>query len=315
MKKAGAYIRRGRLVVFPTETVYGLGADAQNGEAVAAIFETKGRPHFNPLIVHLAEKEDARRIGIFNKAAERLAEGFWPGALSLVLPRREDCGLSDLVSAGLPTIALRVPAHETARSLIQEAGVPIAAPSANRSGRLSPTSAEMAASFLEGAEAVSMILDGGRTDLGLESTIIACLGKTPQLLREGALPREEIADILGVMPEDGRHEKINAPGQILRHYAPHAKLRLNARALEEGEVLLAFGKEIAGASVSRNLSRGRDMREAAANLFAALHALDKRAGETGSIAVMPIPEEGLGRAINDRLRRASYREEEKKVQS
>ncbi len=298
--EAARILRRGGLVAFPTETVYGLGADATNGMAVARIFETKGRPRFNPLIAHVEDLEAASDLGEFSDEAFALAEKFWPGPLTLVLPLRpgaENC-INGLVTAGLDTIALRVPAHPIARRLLAAAGVPIAAPSANISGRVSPTCAAHAEEDL-GAK-VDMILDDGPTQAGLESTIVA-LSPAPTLLRPGALAREEIETLLGRPLQGFRETGVRAPGQLASHYAPRATLRLDARHAGPGEVLLGFGPDAPEGAV--NLSRRGDLREAAANLFAHLRMLDAE-GPT-RIAVMPIPSIGLGEAINDRLRRAS----------
>jgi L-threonylcarbamoyladenylate synthase len=292
---AAALLRDGRLVAFPTETVYGLGADARNGNAVAGIFAAKGRPRFNPLIVHVADIAEAERHAVFSKAARALAEKFWPGALTLVLPRRLDTPLSELVSAGLDTVALRVPAHPVAVALLRESGIPVAAPSANPSGRISATIAAHVAEGLEGR--VDFILDGGPTPLGLESTVIGFDAGIPMLLRPGAIAREIIEAAIG--PLSNPDAVIRSPGQLESHYAPRAALRLNARRKEAGEILLGFG---ASPDAALNLSLQGDLREAAANLFAMLHDLDR---QSLCIAVAPIPETGLGEAINDRLRRAA----------
>ena len=301
--EAARIIRSGGLVAFPTETVYGLGANALDGQAVARIFEVKGRPRFNPLIVHIAERQDADRFALFDEKARALAEAFWPGPLTLVLPRREDTGLSDLVSAGLPTVALRIPAHEVARALISAAGVPVAAPSANPSGRISPTQADHVAADL--GDKVDMILDGGPSKAGLESTIIALTNDDAILLRAGALDRVAIEDVLGrPLAEKPQQAAPQAPGMLTSHYAPRARLRLNAMRCEAGEVFLGFGSVTGRDCVkSLNLSPGGDLREAAANLFAGLRELDNANADT--IAVAPIPGHDLGEAINDRLRRAA----------
>ncbi len=299
---AAHLIRGGGLVAFPTETVYGLGANALEGRAVARIFEAKGRPRFNPLIVHVANIDQAKSYGLLTADAEALAQAFWPGALTLVVDRRQDAGLSDLVSAGLPTVALRVPAHPLAQALISKAGVPIAAPSANLSGRVSATRAEhVAADF---GDKVDMILDGGPTAAGLESTIVALVGDAPVLLRAGAVPAEEVEAVLGVrLRRPAETTGIQAPGMMQSHYAPHAQLRLKAATPRPGEAFLAFGAGPAAGRHHLNLSPTNDLREAAANLFAYLRELD--APGIDCIAVAPIPEEGLGEAINDRLRRAA----------
>lgn len=300
--KAARLIRSGRLVAFPTETVYGLGANALDGEAVARIFEAKGRPRFNPLIVHLADRSKAETHAEFSDAAKRLADAFWPGPLTLVLPRSSDTPLSDLVSAGLPTVALRVPAHEAARALIRAADVPIAAPSANPSGQVSPTMAAHVAQDL--GDKVDMILDGGPCPEGLESTIVGLSGDDCVLLRSGAVPRERIEAVLdrplGSSRSDGDPQ---APGMLSSHYAPSATLRLNAEVPKPGESYLAFGPMPPISGPALNLSDAADLREAAAHLFDYLRRLDATSAET--IAVAPIPETGLGEAINDRLRRAA----------
>jgi L-threonylcarbamoyladenylate synthase len=302
IEQAAALIRSGGLVAFPTETVYGLGANACDGEAVARIFEAKGRPRFNPLIVHVASRDEAERLALFNEDARRLAEAFWPGPLTLVLPRRAEAPLSDLVSAGLPSVALRVPAHEAALALVREAGVPIAGPSANPSGRVSPTTADHVAADL--GDAVDMILDGGPCAAGVESTIVSLIGEEPLLLRAGAVARQEIEDVLGRTIAGAAHdERPQAPGMLPSHYAPHAQLRLDAEAPRPGEAFLAFGPRQTPGENQLNLSESGNLREAAANLFAYLRLLDDR--NTGTIAVAPIPEHGLGEAINDRLRRAA----------
>ena len=298
--EAARILRAGGLVAFPTETVYGLGADATNGKAVARIYEAKGRPRFNPLIAHVASLDAARDLVQFNGEAAALAEKFWPGPLTLVLPRRPGARhrVSELVTAGLDTLAVRVPAHPVARQLIAAAGVPIAAPSANLSGRVSPTRARHVEDDL--GRAVDTILDGGATQAGLESTIVA-FAPAPTLLRPGGLAREDIEAVLGHRLQDYRETGVLSPGQLASHYAPRAGLRLDATACETGEVLLAFGPGAPEGAL--NLSPSGDLREAAANLFAYLRALDARG--PAQIAVMPIPRYGLGEAIDDRLRRAS----------
>jgi L-threonylcarbamoyladenylate synthase len=300
--EAARIIRAGGLVAFPTETVYGLGADAREGRAVARIFEAKGRPRFNPLIVHAASVEDAVAHGVFTADAEMLAQAFWPGALTLVIPRRENAGLSDLVSAGLPTVALRVPSHAIALALIRAAGVPIAAPSANTSGGVSATrAAHVAADF---GDRIDMVLDGGPCAAGLESTIVALGGGEPALLRSGAIAAADIERVLGRKLIRTGSGAIQAPGMMQSHYAPRARLRLDADAPPRpGEAFLAFGAQPHGDGPALNLSPSGDLREAAANLFAYLRALDSSGIDT--IAVAPIPAEGLGEAINDRLRRAA----------
>ncbi len=298
---AAALIREGRLVAFPTETVYGLGADATNGHAVASIFAAKGRPQFNPLIVHVNNIEQAAAFADFSSIAHVLGEVFWPGALTLVLRRRQDCRLSLLVSAGLDTVALRAPSHPVAARLIAEAGVPLAAPSANPSGRVSATSAAHVAEGL--GDRVDLILDDGPAPLGIESTVIGFENGKAVLLRPGAVPREAIEKITGPLGRPS-HGPIASPGQLASHYAPRAALRLNVREAASSEALLAFGPAVPpGAGRTLNLSPSGDLAEAAANLFAMLRALD--ADGANAIAVMPIPAWGLGEAINDRLKRAA----------
>lgn len=300
--RAAEILRRGGLVAFATETVYGLGADAANGEAVARIYEAKGRPSFNPLIVHLAEAGAAERFAEVPPLAASLAEAFWPGPLTLLLPLRPGSGLSPLVTAGLETVALRVPAHEGARALLAAFGGPVAAPSANRSGRISPTTAGHVLEELDGR--IEAVLDLGPCTVGLESTILAVSGDEVRLARPGGLAVEEIEVVLGRSVEaETTPEKVIAPGQTLAHYAPESPLRLNARAVRPGELLIGFGPT-PGAAFS--LSERGDLREAAARLFAVLREADARARAEGArLAVAPVPEEGLGRAINDRLRRAA----------
>jgi L-threonylcarbamoyladenylate synthase len=301
--EAAQLLLAGELVAFPTETVYGLGADATNDAAVARIFTVKGRPRFNPLIVHVAGSAAAERLAVFDARARLAARGFWPGPLTLVLPRRADCGLSRLVSAGLDTIALRVPVHGVGTDLLMYAGRPIAAPSANRSGRLSPTSAADVAAEL--GDQVALILDGGRCLHGIESTVLALTGPVPELLRAGAVTLEQLKEVLGRVDVAGEaQDRPRSPGRLASHYAPGLPVRLNVTSARPGEAVLAFGAEApAGFAETLWLSRGGDLAEAAANLFAMLRRLD-RPGFSG-IAVMPIPEDGLGRAINDRLRRAA----------
>ncbi len=294
----------GGLVAFPTETVYGLAADAGNGEAIARLYLAKGRPRFNPLIAHVADVERGRAIGRFNDAAERLAASFWPGPLTLVLPKRAQCAVADLALAGLDTVALRVPAHPVARELLASFGKPIVAPSANRSGHVSPTSASHVLADLRGR--IDMLIDGGDCPVGIESTIVALLDD-PTLLRPGGVAREQIERILGRRLVDApvADDAPLAPGMLASHYAPKAKLRLNADAVGGDEALLAFGPSLViekGRPVL-NLSPRGDLIEAASNLFSHLRALD--ASGAGTIAVMKVPNEGLGEAINDRLTRAA----------
>ena len=303
--RAGALIAAGGLVAFPTETVYGLGADATNGRAVAAIFEAKGRPRFNPLIIHLADLDAAAELARFDSRAEELAAQFWPGPLTLILLQRAGSPISELATAGLGTVAIRLPSHPIARELIHAAGRPIAAPSANRSGRVSPTTAIHAAEELE--QKVGMVLAGGRSAVGLESTILDLTGPAPILLRPGVVTQSEIAALIGpVQVSGGDAARPNALGQLKRHYAPDTLLRLNASAADPGEALLAFGPAaFAARHATRilNLSETGDLHEAAANFFSMLRMLD--AGRHRGIAVMAIPDDGVGAAINDRLRRAA----------
>jgi L-threonylcarbamoyladenylate synthase len=302
--RAGEILRAGGLVAFPTETVYGLGADATNDRAVAAIFAAKGRPQFNPLIVHVPDIAAAERLVEFSPLARELARAFWPGALTLVLPRRDDADLSLLVSAGLDTVAVRVPSGAVARELLAAAGKPIAAPSANSSGRISATTAAHVAEELTGK--VDMVLDGGPAALGIESTVIGFDDGRAVLLRPGAIARDAIEKITG--PLAAPDERVSSPGQLASHYAPRASLRLNATKIHPDEALLAFGPHVPqGARTTANLSPTGDLIEAAAHLFAMLRALD--ASGAKRIAAMPIPEHGLGEAINDRLRRAATKPE------
>ena len=297
VEDAANILKRGGLVAFPTETVYGLGADAGNDHAVAAIFAVKERPRFNPLIVHVPDLAAAKAFVTFHPEAEALAQHFWPGALTLVLPRKADAKLSLLVSAGLDTVAIRVPDAAVAQRLLAATGVPIAAPSANASGEVSPTTADHVRDSLGGK--VELILDGGPTRLGLESTVIGFEGATPVMLRPGAISRPRIEAVVGALAR-AAEATIASPGQLASHYAPHAPMRLNASDARSGELLLGFG-DVAGAAL--NLSAAGDLEEAAANLFAMLRALDAR--NPATIAVSPVPESGLGEAINDRLRRAA----------
>lgn len=305
--EAGRLLAAGRLVAFPTETVYGLGADATDAHAVAALYAAKGRPSFNPLISHVADAGAARRLGRFDATAQRLAEAFWPGPLTLVLPATEACPVSDLTRAGLPTLALRVPADPLARAVIAAAGRPIAAPSANRSGRISPTTADHVFADLDGR--IDAILDGGPTPVGVESTIVACIDGSVRMLRPGGLPRAAIEAVLGRRLDGDVADAAQplAPGRLASHYAPDARVRLDAHTVSPGEALLAFGPTLpngAGRAVAiENLSASGDVQEAAARLFGALRRLD--ASGAATIAVAPIPSEGLGEAIRDRLKRAA----------
>jgi L-threonylcarbamoyladenylate synthase len=297
LRQAAQFLGAGGLVSFPTETVYGLGADARDDRAVARIYAAKGRPSFNPLIVHVADAATAHRYVVFNDLAERLAGAFWPGALTLVLPVRTGAGISKLVTAGLETLAVRVPDHPVAKGLLAAFDGPIAAPSANPSGRVSPTTAAHVLAGLDGR--IDAVVDGGACGVGVESTIVSCVG-APALLRAGGIPVEAIEACLGqplLRPEDP--DMPVAPGQLVSHYAPQGRVRLNATDLHDGEVLLGFGP----LKADLNLSPTGDLVEAAANLFGHLHKLDAMGAV--AIAVSPIPNHGLGLAINDRLKRAA----------
>ena len=307
--EAARRIRSGACVAFPTETVYGLGADATDAAAVAGIFAAKARPRFNPLIAHLPSRMDAEAEGTFDGQARRLAEAFWPGPLTLVVPASSGTTVCDLARAGLPSVALRVPANLLARELLAAVGRPVAAPSANRSGRVSPTRAAHVLADLDGR--IAAVLDGGDTPVGVESTVIACLGGPPRLLRPGGLTREAIGAVLGLaLAAQGVGDESArpiGPGLLASHYAPEARLRLDAQAVEPGEAVLLFGAArpdgIDRASAVENLSVRGDLAEAAARLFGALRDLD--ASGAATIAVSPIPGRGLGEAILDRLRRAA----------
>jgi len=304
---AAALLRAGRLVAFPTETVYGLGGDAGNDLAVASIFATKGRPSFNPLIIHVPDAAEAADLVRFDKRAQKLAAAFWPGPLTLVLPRRSDSPVSLLASAGLDSLAVRIPAHPIALALLQAAGCPIAAPSANPSGRVSPTTARHVADHIENGQMerqVAMVLDGGPCMVGVESTVLDLTGERPILLRPGGIPRETLQEHLGPIAVARAVELggPKSPGMLLSHYAPHLPVRLDADLAQSGEALLGFGP---ARDAMLNLSERGDLAEAAANLFAMLRALDRPTFR--GIAVMPIPDHGLGAAINDRLRRAAFR--------
>ena len=301
---AADILRQGGLVAFPTETVYGVGADASSADAVAGIYAAKGRPRFNPLIAHVADLDAARAQATFGADALALARAFWPGPLTLVVPAMPTCTVSDLARAGLDSVALRVPAHPVARELIAAAGVPVAAPSANRSGRISPTSAAHVHADLDGR--IDAVLDGGPTAVGLESTIVSCLGE-PTLLRPGGVTRAAIESVLGRRLATPRPDGPTvAPGMLLSHYAPRAGVRLDAAALRPGEAGLDFGgRFVGGGGTVLDLSPRRDLAEAAANLFGFLRRLDDALGGRGTIAVAAIPAEGLGEAIADRLARAA----------
>jgi len=304
LERAAQLLRQGKLVAFPTETVYGLGADATNDAAVAAIYAAKGRPKFNPLIAHVGNLAEAQALGVFNSDADRLARAFWPGPLTLVVPRRADCPVSMLASAGLASIALRVPSHEVAQTLIAKSGKPIVAPSANPSGAISPTLASHVGERLSGR--VAMVLDGGPCAVGIESTIVKCMGGEPVLLRPGGIGTSDIETVLGkpLLLETMKAGRPDAPGQLEQHYAPRAKVILDVVWPRFDVGLLAFGPQVPRhPGPVRNLSASGNLEEAAANLFRMMHELDEVGVQT--IAVMPIPQDGLGQAINDRLARAA----------
>ena len=294
--RAAGLLRAGGLVAFPTETVYGLGGDATSDRAVAGIFAAKGRPRFNPLIAHLASVEAAAAFAELTPLARRLAAAFWPGPMTLVLPFRG--GLSPLVTAGLDTVAIRVPAHPVARALLEAFGGPLAAPSANPSGRISPVTARHVLEGLRGR--IAAVVDGGACAVGLESTILDATGAEPVLLRAGGLPVEAV-EALGMRVLSRDAGPVTAPGQMASHYAPRGRVRLGVTAPEPGEIWVGFGPSDAALT----LSAAGDLTEAAARLFHALHEADDLAGPGGRIAFAPVPEVGLGRAINDRLRRAA----------
>ena len=296
---AADLLRGGQIVAIPTETVYGLAADASNANAVALVYAAKGRPDFNPLIVHVPDKAAAERLAVFDELAERLAAAFWPGPMTLVLPLREGAPVTNAVTAGLPTIAIRCPAHAVMQAVLTKSRLNLAAPSANKSGGISPTRAEHVLASLGGA--VPMILDGGPCSAGLESTIVAVRENGWQILRPGPVTAEMIAALVGTPPVPVADTGIEAPGQLVSHYAPAKPVRLNAETAEPGEWLIGFGA-IAG---DDNLSQGSDLNHAAANLFDALHKAD--ASERHAIAIAPIPLHGIGEAINDRLARAAAR--------
>jgi L-threonylcarbamoyladenylate synthase len=305
LKLCAALLRQGEAMAMPTETVYGLAADATQGDAIAKIYALKNRPQFNPLICHVPDLESARQLGVFNEAAEKLAAQFWPGPLTLVLPRTPDCPVHPLASAGLDTLAIRIPAHRLAQNLLREFSRPVVAPSANPSGRLSPSRAEHVAAMLPDVA----VLDGGDCAIGLESSIIGCLPGGSVWLRAGGLSRASIETCLGEkldeVPETQDAEAKLAPGRLARHYAPKAPLRLNAQSGNTDELLIGFGPQ-APEACAANLSASGDMNEAAAQLFSTLHAMDALAEAQGKrLAIMAIPEDGLGEAINDRLRRAA----------
>jgi L-threonylcarbamoyladenylate synthase len=307
---AARSLAEGGLVAFPTETVYGLGADAGNATAIARLYQAKGRPAFNPLIAHLSDLGAAQRIAHFDATALLLAKAFWPGPLTLVLPKTTDCAVADLATAGLDTIAIRLPAHPVARDILRAFGGPVVAPSANLSGHVSPTTAAHVQSDLSGR--IDLIVDGGPVAVGVESTIVGCFEEL-RLLRPGGLPRGEIERVLGralaLAPQDADNDSGQplAPGMLASHYAPRTAVRLNASSVEPGEALLAFGPAavpgVDAATSVMNLSARGDLNEAAANLFGYLRTLDTKGAHR--IAVMPVPGHELGEAINDRLRRAA----------
>jgi L-threonylcarbamoyladenylate synthase len=306
IEEAAAALRAGRLVAFPTETVYGLGAVATNDRAVAAIFAAKERPRFNPLIVHIQDRTAASALAIWNELGDRLAARFWPGPLTLVLRRADACPLSLLVSAGGDTVALRAPTHPVAQALLAATVLPVAAPSANPAGRISPTTAQHVVESL--GDRVQIVVDGGPCPIGLESTVLDVTTDRARLLRPGAVTREDLEAAIGALgpqpTDDADEHGLRSPGRLRSHYAPSLPVRLDATSVEPGEALLAFGAEPpAGARQALNLSASGDLVEAAANLFAMLRALDRP--EHQAIAVMPIPDHGLGAAIRDRLRRAA----------
>lgn len=301
---AASLLRSGKLVAFPTETVYGLGGDATNDQAIASIYAAKGRPQFNPLIVHVADRQDAKDLVVWHETAELLASRFWPGPLTFVLPRRDDCPVSLLACAGLDTLAIRLPSHPIARELIRAAGRPIAAPSANAFGKLSPTTPEHVLESL--GDKVDLILDGGPSTVGVESTVLDLTTAYPTILRHGGVTREQLEHVLGDVFEVTSHATApKSPGMLSSHYAPHLPLRMEAREAASDEAFLVFGDDsvFQGGAIRLNLSERGDMNEAAARLFAYLRQLDQP--HLRGIAVAPIPDTGLGAAINDRLKRAS----------
>ena len=305
LAEAGERLKEGQLVAFPTETVYGLGADATSPKAISALYAAKGRPQFNPLIAHVCHREQAEREGLFNEQARLLAERFWPGPLTLVLPRQPKGTVCDLACAGLESIGLRFPSHPIAQRVLEQAGRPISAPSANRSGHISPTEAAHVLTDLDGR--IDAVVEAYASPVGVESTIIACLGSEPQLLRHGGVTIEEIFAKTGLRIAQQGHGKVIAPGMLDSHYAPQARVRLNALEAQPDEALLLFGafepQGLAEAGPRLNLSPRGDLTEAAANLYGYLRRLDRQA--TKAIAIAPIPESGLGAAINDRLLRAA----------
>jgi len=309
IEDAARALRAGKLVAFPTETVYGLGANATDDQAVAAIFDAKGRPRFNPLIVHVVNREQASSIANWSELAEQLACHFWPGPLTLILPRRRDSSISLLVSAGGDTIAVRVPAHPIAEKLLRQTALPVAAPSANPAGRVSPTTATHVIQGL--GDKIDLVIDGGPCAVGLESTVLDLSTPRPSLLRPGGVPQEDIEALIGervmfASVHSHGEQGLRSPGQLRSHYAPKHPVRLDAVDVAPDEALLAFGPEpLKGAAYTTNLSSTGDLREAASHLFAMLHDLDRH--DVSGIAVMPIPSTGLGLAIVDRLKRAAIK--------
>ncbi|MCZ8375926.1 MAG: L-threonylcarbamoyladenylate synthase [Beijerinckiaceae bacterium] len=306
LARAGALLAAGALVAFPTETVYGLGADATNPEAIARLYAAKGRPHFNPLIAHVARTEEAFALGDFPPEARILAEAFWPGPLTLVVPARAGSPVCELARAGLDSVAIRVPDHPVARAILQAAGRPVAAPSANRSGHVSASNARHVEEDLAGR--IAALVDGGATPIGVESTIVGCLGGVITLLRPGGIPREAIEAKLGRALEAASTDagKPLAPGRLSSHYAPQHGVRLNATALRPGEAYLGFGSAEPGGAepvAAMNLSQTGDLAEAASRLYGCLRTLDSL--PSAGIAVAPLPGTGLGEAIQDRLLRAA----------
>ena len=311
VEHAAALLRAGELVAFPTETVYGLGADARNGRAVAAVFTAKGRPHFNPLICHFPDAEAAFAEVLPDARARALAAAFWPGPLTLVLPRRPECRIDLLAGAGLDTLAVRVPGHPLALALLRAAAVPVAGPSANRSGQVSPTTAEHVLDGLSGR--IAAVLDGGPCDVGVESSVLDLATGGAALLRHGGVPVEAIEAVIGPvsrpipLADAEASRSLRSPGMMLSHYAPTLPVRLGATSVAADEALLAFGPPIPGAAAVWQMSEARDPQEAATRLFAGLRWLDAEGARLGlaRIAVMPVPMDGLGAAINDRLERAA----------
>ena len=306
--RATGTLRDGGLVAFPTETVYGLGGDACNADAVAAIFTAKGRPSFNPLISHVGSATDAFALGIETPLATALAKAFWPGPITLILARTAKCPIARLTSAGLDHIALRVPAHPAAHRLLSAFGGPVAAPSANPSGRISPSRAEHVIAGLDGR--IGMVLDGGRCDSGVESTVIDCSGAQARILRPGGITRQQVADCLATAglqladtPPPAGPDATVSPGLLASHYAPAAQLRMDVTHADDGMELIGFGNVEGAGDLALTLSAGGNLAEAAANLFDMLHAAD--ATGAAIIGVAPVPDDGLGEAINDRLRRAA----------